>query len=67
MSAQSGHRLVHRACLLLTQSGHRRPFNGQRRLWYYGPVGLGLLIEELTRCSFLNYFAQPHKLIYALI
>jgi hypothetical protein len=34
---------------------------------YYGPVGLNLLFEELTRCSLLNYFAQPHKLIYALI
>src|SRR5262245_48184062 len=26
-----------------------------------------MLFEELTRCSLLNYFAQPHKLIYALI
>src|ERR1017187_891375 len=32
-----------------------------------GSVGLGLLFEELTRCSLFNYFAQPHKLIYALI
>lgn len=29
-------------------------------------VGLGLLFEKLTRCSLLNYFTQPHKLIYAL-
>ena len=34
---------------------------------HHGSVGLGLLFEELTGCSFFNYFAQPHKLIYALI
>jgi hypothetical protein len=34
---------------------------------HHGSVGLGLLLEELTRCSLFNYFAQPHKLIYALI
>jgi hypothetical protein len=34
---------------------------------HHGPVGLGLLFEELTRCSRFNYFAQPHKLIYALV
>src|SRR5450631_1716651 len=34
---------------------------------HYGSVGLGLLLEELTRCSLFNYFAQPHKLIHALI
>jgi hypothetical protein len=34
---------------------------------HYGSVGLGLLFEELTRCSLFNYFAQPHELIYALI
>ena len=28
---------------------------------------MGLLFEELTRCSLFNYFAQPHKLSYALI
>jgi hypothetical protein len=32
-----------------------------------GSVGLGLLFEELTRCSLFNYIAQPHKLIYAMI
>jgi hypothetical protein len=30
---------------------------------HHRSVGLG----QLTRCSFFNYFAQPHKLIYALI
>jgi hypothetical protein len=34
---------------------------------HHGSVGLGLLFEELPRCSLFNYFAQPHKLIYALI
>src|ERR1019366_6947502 len=34
---------------------------------HHGSVGLGLLLEELTRCSLLSYFAQPHKPIYALI
>src|SRR5450759_249482 len=34
---------------------------------HHGSVGLSLLFEELTRCSLFNYFAQPHKLIYALI
>ncbi len=34
---------------------------------HHGSVGLGLLFEELTRCSLFNYFAQSHKLIYALI
>src|SRR5450756_1390449 len=34
---------------------------------HHGSVGLGLLLEELTRCSLFNYFAQPHKLIHALI
>src|SRR5450759_423145 len=33
----------------------------------HGSVGLGLLLEELTRCSLFNNFAQPHKLIYPLI
>ena len=32
-----------------------------------GSVGLGLLFEELTRCSLFNYIAQAHKLIYAMI
>jgi hypothetical protein len=32
-----------------------------------GSVGLSLLSEKLTRCSLFNYFAQSHKLIYALI
>ncbi|MFZ0148004.1 MAG: hypothetical protein WBX95_09310 [Xanthobacteraceae bacterium] len=32
----------------------------------YGSVGLGLLFEELTRCSLFNYIAQLHKLIYPL-
>ena len=34
---------------------------------HHGSAGLGLLLEELTRCSLFNYFAQPHKLIHALI
>ena len=34
---------------------------------YCRSVGLGWIFEELTRCSLFNYFAQPHKLIYALI
>ena len=34
---------------------------------HHGSIGLGLLFEELTRCSLFNYFAQPHKLIYTLI
>jgi len=34
---------------------------------HHGSVGLGMFFEELTRCSLFNYFAQPHKLIYALI
>src|SRR5450756_1249561 len=34
---------------------------------HHGSVGLGLLLEELTRCSLFNNFAQPHKLIYPLI
>jgi hypothetical protein len=34
---------------------------------HHGSVGLGLLFEELTRRSLFNHFAQPHKLIYALI
>jgi hypothetical protein len=34
---------------------------------HHGSVGLGLLFEELTRCSLFNYFTQPHELIYALI
>src|SRR5450830_1780588 len=34
---------------------------------HHGSVGLGLLLEELTRCSLFNYFSQPHELIYALI
>src|SRR5450756_1682568 len=34
---------------------------------HHRSVGLGPLFEELTRCSLFNYFAQPHKLIYALI
>jgi hypothetical protein len=33
----------------------------------HGSIGSGLLFKELTRCSLFNYFAQPHKLIYALI
>jgi hypothetical protein len=37
------------------------------RSQHHGSVGLGLLFEELTRCSLFNYFAQPHNLIYALI
>jgi hypothetical protein len=32
-----------------------------------GSIGLGLLFEEFPRRSLFNYFAQPHKLIYALI
>ena len=32
----------------------------------HGSVGLGLLLEELTRCSLFNNFAQPHKLIYPI-
>jgi hypothetical protein len=28
---------------------------------------MGLPFEELTRCALFNYFAQPHKLICALI
>jgi hypothetical protein len=34
---------------------------------HHGSVGLGLLFKELTRCSLFNHFAQPHKLICALI
>src|ERR1039458_6715601 len=34
---------------------------------HHGSAGLGLLLEELTRCSLFNYSAQPHKLIHALI
>src|SRR5450759_2795427 len=34
---------------------------------HHGSVGGALLFEKLIRCSPLNYFAQPHKLIYALI
>jgi hypothetical protein len=34
---------------------------------HHGLAGLGLLLEELTRCSFFNYVAQPHELINALI
>ena len=34
---------------------------------YHWSVGLGLLFEELTRCTLFNYFAEPHKLIHALI
>src|ERR1035437_2156742 len=34
---------------------------------HHGSVGLGLLFEELTRCAIFDYFAQPHKLIHALI
>ena len=26
-----------------------------------GSISLSLLFEELTRCSLLNYFAQPDK------
>ena len=33
----------------------------------HGSAGLGRLFEKLTRCSLFNYFAQPHKLIDALI
>jgi hypothetical protein len=33
----------------------------------HGSAGLWRFFEELTRCSLFNYFAQPHKLIYALI
>jgi hypothetical protein len=33
---------------------------------HHKSVGLGLLFEKLTRCPLLNYFTQPHKLIYAL-
>jgi hypothetical protein len=32
-----------------------------------GSVGLGLLFEELMRCSLFNHSAQPHELIYPLI
>jgi hypothetical protein len=32
-----------------------------------GPITLGLVFEELTGRSLFNYFAQPDKLIYALI
>jgi hypothetical protein len=28
---------------------------------------MALSFEELSRCSLFDYFAQPHKLIYALI
>src|SRR5450759_4208795 len=34
---------------------------------HHGLVGLCLFFEELTRRSLFNYFAEPHKLIYALI
>jgi hypothetical protein len=34
---------------------------------HHGSVGLGLLFEELTRCSLFNCFTQSHKLIYTLI
>jgi hypothetical protein len=34
---------------------------------HHGSVGLGLLFEELTRCAIFDYFAQPNKLIHALI
>jgi hypothetical protein len=33
---------------------------------HHGSVDLGQIFEELTRCSLFNYFAQPHKLIYAM-
>ena len=32
----------------------------------YGSIGLGL-VEKLARCSLFNYFAQPDKLIDALV
>ena len=34
---------------------------------HHGSISLGLFVEELGRRSLLNYFAQPDKLIYALI
>jgi hypothetical protein len=34
---------------------------------HHGSISLSLLFEELTRCSLLNYFAQPDKLICPLI
>jgi hypothetical protein len=34
---------------------------------YHRPVGTGLFLEELTRCTLFNYSTHPHKLIYALI
>jgi hypothetical protein len=34
---------------------------------HHGSITLSLLFEELARCSLLNYFAQPDKLICALI
>jgi hypothetical protein len=37
------------------------------RSQHYWSIGPGLLFEKFTRCSFFNYIAQPHKLIYALI
>jgi hypothetical protein len=33
----------------------------------HGSISLSTLFEGLTRCSLLNYFAQPDKLICALI
>ena len=34
---------------------------------YHRSIGLGLPFGELARCALFNYFAQPQKLIYALI
>jgi hypothetical protein len=34
---------------------------------HHGSITLSLLFEELARCSLLNYFAQPDKLICPLI
>jgi hypothetical protein len=34
---------------------------------HHGSISLSLLVEELTRCSLLNYFAQPAELISPLI
>ena len=36
-------------------------------LQHHGSISLSLLFEELTRCSLLNYFAQPDKFICPLI
>ena len=37
------------------------------RSQHHGAISLGLLFEELTRCSLLNCFTQSLKLSYALL